>query len=380
MIASTQTSPPRAVAPPEKAVLLNPGPVNVHSQVRDALAYPDVCHREPESIELLTRAREKATLVCGGDDAHTSVLLSGSGTAALEAALSSIVAPDGKILVLDNGNYGERIHRIVAAHGIAGMRLEFGWTTPIDVDAVDAALTADPAITHVGMVHHETSTGMLNPLREIGAVVAKHGRSLVVDAISSVGSEDFDMRLDNVDWCVGTANKCLEGLPGISFVCAPRAALDALADVPPRTFYLDLHGHYVAQDKDKAPLFTPAMQVLYAFDAALDIALREGVSARAARYGRLAEQVRAGFTQRGLRFLLPADQRANSVTHLHVPDGITYEELHDGLKAAGFVIYGVQKRLGAVFRVANMGQLDEQHIAEFFAAFDRVLDGAGASV
>jgi 2-aminoethylphosphonate-pyruvate transaminase len=364
--------------PPKASVLLNPGPVNVHEQVRAAMSYPDVCHREPEAAGLMSRTRAKATAVCGGDERFTSVLFAGSGTAALEAAFSSVVPRDGKILVLDNGNYGERLHRIVSVHGIPERHLEFGWTNPMDPAVIDAALAEDPSITHVGLVHHETSTGMLNPLREIGQVVARHGRSLLVDGISSVGAEPFDMVADNVDWLVGTANKCLEGLPGVSFVCARRDRLDELAQVPTRTFYLDLHGHYVAQDQVGAPLFTPAVQVMFAFEKALDLMLAEGVDARIARYRALAAQLRAGFDARGLRYLLPAEHWSNSVTNLLVPRGIRYADLHDGLKDEGFIVYGVQEQLGDVFRVANMGQLSEAVIEDFLAALDRVLTKHGA--
>ncbi|PRY39675.1 pyridoxal-phosphate-dependent aminotransferase family protein [Umezawaea tangerina] len=363
----------KAAPPPSRTVLLNPGPVNVHERVRSALAYPDVCHREPEVADLMTRVRAKATAVCGGDETCTSVLLAGSGTAALEAAVSSVVPADGRILVLDNGNYGLRIHLIVATHGIDETYLEFGWTNPIDPAAVERALVDDPTITHVAMVHHETSTGMLNPVRAIGEITHRLGRSLLVDAISSVGAESFDMLADHVDWCVATANKCLEGLPGVSFVCAPRSRFEELADVPAHTFYLDLHGHYRGQAIVGAPLFTPAVQVMFAFEQALDLVLEETVTGRAARYAELAAQVRAGLAERGMEFLLPAEHWSNSVTNVMVPDGVRYADLHDGLKDEGYVVYGVQEELGAVFRVANMGQLDEADIKGFFSALDRVL-------
>ncbi|WP_030580032.1 pyridoxal-phosphate-dependent aminotransferase family protein [Streptomyces anulatus] len=356
-----------------RLVLLNPGPVNVHEDVRAAMTSPDQCHREPEAAALMTRVREKATRLSGGDSTDTSVLLAGSGTAALEAAFSSIVPADGRILILDNGNYGERLWRIVDVHGIPHRRMEFGWCNPIDVDAVDRALAEDPGITHVGLVHHETSTGMLNPLREIGAVVAKHGRQLAVDAISSLGSERLDLRADHIDWCVGTANKCVEGLPGVSFVTAPRHRFEGLDGVPARTFYLDLYGHFISQDRKNAPLFTPALQVMTALEEALDRSLTEGVRGRAARYTALAEQIRTGLAERGVRFLLPAEQRANSVTNVYVPEGMTYDELHTGLKAEGYVVYSTQEQLEGVFRVANMGQLDGDDITGFLAAFDRVL-------
>ncbi|MFI9626411.1 aminotransferase class V-fold PLP-dependent enzyme [Streptomyces sp. NPDC052042] len=356
-----------------RLVLLNPGPVNVHDDVRAAMTTPDQCHREPEAAALMTRVREKATRISGGDDTFTSVLFAGSGTAALEAAFSSVVPADGRILILDNGNYGERLWRIVDVHGIPHHRMEFGWCNPIDPAAVDRALAEDPGITHVGLVHHETSTGMLNPLREIGAVVAEHGRQLVVDAISSLGSERLDLRADHIDWCVGTANKCLEGLPGVSFVTAPRHRLEALENIPTRTFYLDLHGHFRSQDRVRAPLFTPALQVMNALDKALDLALDEGTEGRGARYAALAAQIRDGLAERGARFLLPAEDRANSVTNVYVPDGMTYEDLHDGLKAEGYVIYSTQEQLTRVFRVANMGRLDSDDISGFLAAYDRVV-------
>jgi 2-aminoethylphosphonate-pyruvate transaminase len=149
--------------------------------------------------------------------------------------------------------------------------------------------------------------------------------------------------------------------------------LEALASVPTRTFYLDLYGHYIGQDKVGAPLFTPAMQVLYAFNAALDLTIEETVAGRTARYAALAARIRAGLARRGLRFLLPSAHRSTSVTNVLVPDGIDYRDLHDGLKDEGFVVYGVQEQLGRVFRVANMGQVDAHDIDRFFAALDRVL-------
>lgn len=353
--------------------MLNPGPVNVAPAVREALGFPDVCHREAEVLQLITDVRAKVARVCGGDDRHTSVLLTGSGTAALEATLSSVVPPDGRILVLDNGHYGERMYCIVAVHRIANMRLEFGWHHPIDLGAVDKALADDTTITHVAVVHHETSTGRINPLRELGALVRRHGRSLVVDAISSLGSEQLDMDLDEIDWCVGTANKCLEGVPGMSFVCAARSSLNALESVPARSFYLDLYGHYVSQERVGVPLFTPAVQVLYAFGVALDAVIAEGVQARTARYAALADQVRTGVSERGLQIPLAPETRSTSVTNVEIPAGITYAQLHDDLRAQGYVVYGVQERAGDVFRVANMGYLNGDHIAGFLDALDRVL-------
>jgi 2-aminoethylphosphonate-pyruvate transaminase len=365
--------------PPPNAVLLNPGPVSVHPQVRDALAYPDVCHREPEVAALMANTRAKIAAICGGGNAYTGVLITGSGTAALEAAFASIVPPKGRILILDNGHYGKRLRDIVGAYRVPLSRLEFGWASRFDLAAIDRALAEDPTITHVGMVHHETSTGMLNPLQEVGEIVARHGRSLAVDAISSLGSEVLNIEKDNIDWCVGTANKCLEGLPGISFVCAPRAKLRQLGDQEPRGYYLDLYRHFVAQEEN-VPAFTPAVQVLYAFDRALDLTLTETVARRGRRYRDCAAELRRGLDRLGFRSLLPAQDMANSVTVAHLPSEISYTALHDALKRRGFVIYATQPKLGPTVRIANMGQLSEADLVAFLEALEEVvhdLRGAG---
>lgn len=357
---------PSTTPPPARAVLLNPGPVNVDPRVREVLIYPDVCHREPEVTALLAAVRDKATRICGGGEQHTSVVLTGSGTAALEAALTTAVPPGGRVLVLDNGHYGQRLAQIVDVYGIECRQLRFGWAATIDLAALDATLTADSGISHVAMVHHETSTGMLNPVRAAGEIVARHGRELVVDAISSVGAEDLDVVRDRVGWCVGTANKALEGLPGVSFVVARRDAFEALAELRPRSFSLDLHRQYLAQHHDRAPAFTPAVQILYAFDRALDLALAEGVAARMTRYANLAQQLRAGLAVRGFTFLLGEEHRSHSITAVRLPPGLCYDELHDRLKRAGFVIYAAQGELaGRYFRLANMGQLTPADIASF---------------
>jgi 2-aminoethylphosphonate-pyruvate transaminase len=341
--------------------------------VREALNYPDACHREPEVAALMNAARQKVALVCGGEEEHTGVLITGSGTAALEAALASIVPPDGRILTLDNGHYGRRLREIVAAHGVRHESLEFGWAERFDLGLIDQALAADPAITHVSMVHHETSTGMLNPLREVGDLVSRHGRSLAVDAISSLGSERLEMRADNIDWCVGTANKCLEGLPGISFVCASRRQLRALGDWNPRGYYLDLHKHFVAQEDEEAPAFTPAVQILFAFDRALDLALAETPPGRGRRYRERAAELRACLDRLGLEPLLPAELMANSVTVSRLPPEVSYADLHDELKQRGFVVYATQPQLGPTVRIANMGHLTATDIERFTAALEQTV-------
>ncbi len=352
---------------------MNPGPVLVDQRVRDALTGPDLCHREPEFAELMTTVRDKLRIACLGDSQYSSVVFAGSGTAALEAVVSSVVPPAGRLLVLDNGHYGDRIAKIAQVHHIPHVTLEFGWAVPYRLDRLETALAKDPSITHVAMVHHETSTGMLNPLKEVGRLVSRHGRSLIVDAISSLGGEILDVRGDCIDWCISTANKCIESIPGVSFVCAPRAALEALAEVPSRTFYLDLHAHYVAQEVRREPVFTPAVQAMCALDAALDLLLKESVAARNARYRALAQQLREGLEARGFRLMLPAQDRSCLLTVVHLPESLTYAYLHDRLKQCGFVIYAGQGTLSrGFFRLSTMGQITHDDIHAFLQGVDQV--------
>ena len=196
----------------------------------------------------------------------------------------------------------------------------------------------------------------------------------MVDAISSVGGEILDVEADRVDWCVGSANKCIEGLPGLSFVCAPRARLDALEAIAPRTFYLNLYNQYVSTDRFQTPPFTPAVQTFYAFDVALDLMLAEGIEARHGRYSALAAQLRKGLADLNFRFLLPPESRSCTLTAVYLPEGVSYSDLHDKLKSKGFVIYAAQDSLKQrVFRIANMGQITAGDIAAFLDALRQVL-------
>ncbi|MFI8828815.1 pyridoxal-phosphate-dependent aminotransferase family protein [Streptomyces sp. NPDC053431] len=360
------------VAPP-RVVLMNPGPVVADERVRAALGGPDLCHREPEFTALMTRVRDRVTRICGGGPEHTSLVLTGSGTAAVEATIASAVPADGGLLAVDNGHYGERMYEIAGTYGLRRQRLAFGWGTPLDLAAVERALVADPALSHVAVVHHETSTGMLNDIAAVARIAHRHGREVVVDAVSSVGAEDVDVERDGVDWLAGSANKCLEGMPGLSFVTARRAAFARITGRPPRSYSLDLGRHFAAQETARVPAFTPAVPAFYAFDAALELALAEGVAGRAARYGRLAAQLRAGLTDLGFALLLPPEHRAVGLTAVVLPDGISYEQLHGPLKAAGFVIYAAQGALAdRHFRLSTLGALTTEDISGFLDALARV--------
>lgn len=356
-------------------ILLNPGPVNVSPRVTAAMSRGDLCHREPEFSDLLDAVRTKLVraFAPGGD--WVAVPLTGSGTLALEAAVSSSTSPGRKMLVVVNGVYGARILEMAQTHDIDTVVLENEWTERPDPARVASALAADPAIEVVSVVHHETTTGLRNPVEAIGRVVREAGRVLLVDSISGLAGDPIDVDAWGIDICVGVANKCIQGIPGIGFVLTRRSEMARMAELPQRTVYLHLPRHFAAHEKRTVP-FTAAVQALYALDEALDELLEETVEGRIARYAKAARQLREGFEQMGLRPLLPAEWRSNSITTVALPEGRAYVDLHRELKEAGFVIYEGQGELAkTAFRVANMGALASEDFARFLETLEVSLNG-----
>ena len=352
-----------------RQVLMNPGPVNADERVRAALGGPDVCHREVEFTDLLRRVRDKVTRICGGGDDHASVILTGSGTSAVEAIISSVVPRDGGVLAVDNGHYGKRMHDIAVSHGLTTRHLDLGWGSRVHQADIGRALAADERLTHVLVVHHETSTGMRNDVAAVATEARRYGRQVIVDAVSSVGAEYLDMRATGIDWLAGSANKCLEGMPGLGFVCGRRSGFATLDALPRRTFSLDLHRHYLAQEIAGAPAFTPGVPAFYAFDVALDLALSEGVAARGARYARLAEQLRDGLERLGFRLLLAPEDRAVSLTAAALPPGVEFATVHSAMRDAGFVIYPAQEVLaGGYLRLSTMGTMTARDVDGFLTS------------
>lgn len=345
-------------------ILLNPGPVTLSERVRQALLRPDLCHRESEFAELQTSIRAKLLAVYGLDPAEwAAVLLTGSGTAAVEAMLTSLVPADGGLVVLENGVYGERMGRIAAVHGIRSTRVGHPWGAVLDGTRVRAAVQGMVGPVRVAAVHHETTTGLLNPTPPPGL----DGRApVLLDAVSSFGGEPIAFGAGRVEACAGAANKCLHGVPGAAFVLLRRALL--AGELPQRSVYLDLATYCRAQDAGSTP-FTQSVQAFYALDEALD-ELRDqgGWTARRARYRTLSARVRDVLAGLGVEPLLPARASSSVLSAFRLPPGRDYASIHDGLKRRGFVVYAGQGRLAdSIFRIAVMGAISDGDV-------DRLLD------
>jgi 2-aminoethylphosphonate-pyruvate transaminase len=355
-------------------VLLNPGPACTTPTVRQALLTPDLCHREPEFLSVMRRVREEIADLAGGGGEWSTVIFSGSGTAAVESAVSSVVPPDRKLLVIDNGVYGDRIRQMAAAHGIPHQVLKYEWTEPPRAADVDTAFAADPLLSHLAVVHHETTTGLLNPVADLAEVCRKHGRSLILDAMSSFAGEPLDVRAQGIDYLISSSNKCLQGMPGLSFVVARRAALESIAAIPPRSVYLNLHAQWEAEEADNTP-FTPAIQIFFALQQAIEETRAEGLENRCRRYRAAAAALREGMAALGLEPIVPPEWSSNTLTTFPLPRGIAYDALHDAMKRRGYIIYAGQGDLKRwAFRIANLGTLTADDMRGVVAAVRDSID------
>ena len=353
-------------------LLLNPGPVTLTERVRRSLLQPDLCHRESEFFDLQDEARARLVAAYALDPAEwAAVLMTGSGTAAVESMIAALVPQDGKLLVIENGVYGERITQIATQYGIAHDVLKHDWMQAPDLAQIAARLDAG-GYSHVAVIHHETTTGRLNDLGAIADVCRARGVKMLVDGVSSFGAEAIDFAGGVIDAVAATANKCLHGVPGAAFVIVRRSALAKAAS---RTYYLDLGRLAKLQDQRNTP-FTPSVHAYYA----LVEALREfdeagGWRARHAHYKALADQAQAGLAARGMPLVLPEGASSVVLRAYRLPQGVTYETLHDGLKARGFVIYAGQGGLSKeLFRISTMGAIqaaDVERLLEGFTALTR---------
>ncbi|MEQ1794783.1 MAG: alanine--glyoxylate aminotransferase family protein [Nitrospira sp.] len=354
-------------------ILLNPGPVNVSERVRQALLRPDICHRESEFTELQLRIQAKLlkAFVPGAEADYAAVLITGSGTAAVESALMSAIPHGKRVLVLNNGVYGDRLSQMVGLHRLGVSELKYEWTARPDPERLRLALRQHPEVHAVAMVHHETTTGLINPVKEIADVVDSQNRAFILDAVSGLGGETVDIAGSHIYMVAGTAGKCIQGFPGVSFVLVRKGFLERMRQYPKRSWYLHLT-HYVDDQGRGTIPFTPAVQAFYGFDEALSELLEEGVANRIQRYKKASTLIRARMAKLGIKPMLTPERQSNTITAYSLPDGVAYDQLHDRLKKQGYVIYAGQGQLESkIFRVANMGALTEAQLTGFLDAFEQ---------
>ena len=360
--------------------LLTPGPLTTSLRTRQAMLH-DWGSWDVDFNTITGRIRERLLQIVAGQATHECVPLQGSGTFSVEAAIGTLVPRNGHVLVPQNGAYCQRIARICRVLGRRLTTLDYAEDTQVAASDIDRALTRDDSITHVALVHCETSTGILNPLEDIAAVVARHGRGLLVDAMSSFGALEIDAQRTPFDAVVAASGKCLEGPPGMGFVIARRAVLER-AEGNSHSLAMDLHDQWVYMQKTTQWRYTPPTHVVAAFDAAITQYLEEGGrEARHARYARNCRTLIDGLARLGLRSFLPAAIQAPIIVTFHAPETprYTFKTFYDAVKSRGYVLYPGKLTTVETFRVGCMGQLGERGIAGAVAAVGEVLAGMRAA-
>jgi 2-aminoethylphosphonate-pyruvate transaminase len=346
-------------------VLLNPGPALTSEGVKRAAAGVDLCHREPEFTLLDGRIRAKLRDVAGVCEDWALALISGSGTAADELAVRAAVRPGKRVLVVVNGVYGERLRAMAERAGIPVVTSERAWTDPADPDEIAEILGTAEDIDAVAVVHHETTTGLLNPVAEIAAAARDADVRVVLDGVSSFGVEELDVPGSGVDFVACSSNKCLQGLPGAAFLLVSPAGLERLAEVPPTSVYLDLAAYLRGASSGSVP-FTPAIPALAALDRALDEVLTIGPAEHRRRYAERAARLDELLSELGLEPIVAPDHRSRTVRSVPLPSRVEYSTLHVELKRRGYVIYAGQGPLASeIFRVCCMGTLEPEVLDDF---------------
>jgi 2-aminoethylphosphonate-pyruvate transaminase len=350
-------------------ILLTPGPVMTSPRVREVLAHATFSHRERAFSNLFARVG-RALLHVAHAPNHEPLIVSASGTAATEAAFASLIATTETLLVVSNGAFGVRLAEVAGVLGIPVRHLQYGWAEPMVPADIRQMVIDDPAIGAVAIVQHETSVGCLNPVHAIGEALRGTRARFFVDVVSSLGAEAFDAQASNVAVVIGTANKCLHSVPGVSFVLVRPDAWSA--DVSPRSVYFDLRRYRSNAASPVTIPFTPAVSAIAALDEALlELEEEGGVPARMRHYQELNAHLRRGLADCGIRTCFDALPRSSALTVAEVPPGQTSDELYDTLLARGFVVYQAKGELRErCFLVANMGDLHLETIDRFLVAVD----------
>ena len=359
------------VTTPADKLLFTPGPLTTSATVKQAMLR-DLGSRDREFVEVVRSVRRRLLALANvrQDLGFETVILQGSGTYGIEAMISCAIPPDGKLLALVNGAYGARIAHIARVHGIAVHEERRREDTAFSDADVAALLAVDPAITHVSVVHCETTAGLMNPIEAIARAVTAHGRRLLVDSMSAFGAVPVDLRTLGADFLVASSNKCIEGVPGFVFVLCNRAALLA-CEGKSRTVALDLFAQWRGLEQDGQFRFTPPVHALLAFSRALDeLDAEGGVAGRGLRYRENQQVLLAGMTALGFESYLPAAVQGPIIATFRYPRDarFVFEEFYRRLSDLGFVIYPGKLTAEPCFRVGNIGRIGAMDVSALLAA------------
>ena len=358
----------------KRNILLNPGPATTTDTVKLAQLVPDICPREREFGELMRELGEDLLKVVRADPADwTTVLFCGSGTICMDACVSSLVPAEGKLLIVNNGAYSGRAAEMARAYSVPHIDLKFTIDGLPDLAEVERTLVENPDIAAVYTTHQETGTGILNPVREIGALAHAHGAVMIADTISTYAMIPFAVDEMNIDVCMSSAQKGIQGMTGLSFVLAKKSVLAAAKAYPVRSYYTNLVMQYEGFEQTGEMRFTPPVQTVYAARRALAEYFAEGAAKKWARHTRTIEAVHAGLAELGLKEAIPRAIQSGLVVAVEYPANFDFMRVHDYCYERGYTIYPGKMQTAATFRLCALGAIDEADIRGFFRVFKEAL-------
>lgn len=364
----------------KRNVLLNPGPATTTDTVKMAQIVPDICPREKEFADRMAQFRKDILGVVHADpNEYTSVLFCGSGTICIDVCVNSLLPEGRKMLIVDNGAYSSRAAEVCRCYGLPHIDLKSSVYDIPDIKTIEEALEADPDIAVVYCCHHETGTGVLNPIREIGAAAHRHGAILIADTTSSLGMIPIDVERDNIDFCMASAQKGIMAMTGLSFVIGKTAEVVKSKDYPVRSFYCNLYQQYAGFEKNGEMRFTPPVQTVYAALQGLKEYYEEGETPKYERHLRVNKAIHEGLAKLGLKEAIRPEIQSGLVVSVLYPEDPRWDfgKVHDYCYERGFTIYPGKISTSDTFRLCSLGAIDENDIKDFFAVFTEALDKLG---
>lgn len=352
----------------KKNILLNPGPANTTNSVKHSQIVPDICPREKEFGDVLNWVCKELTKFVANKNDYATILFGGSGTAAIESIISSVISKDDRILIMNNGEYGKRAIEIASIYGLDFLEFKSPVNQPINLDLLNDFINHSfPKITHLFIVHNETTTGILNDIKSVGLIAGENNIIFIVDAMSSFGAIPINMEKMNIGYLAASSNKNIQGMAGVSFVIASKKELKKIKKIKHKNLYLNLYAQYDYFKRNNQTRFTPPVQTIYALKQAIEELKKEGVKNRYKRYSNCWEILISGLSGLGLNFVVPIDHHSKIITAVYEPDNKNYNfnKMHDFLYKKGITIYPGKVGNMKTFRVANIGDISSKDVYFF---------------
>ena len=359
----------------KRNILLNPGPATTTDTVKSAQIVPDICPRESEFADILARLQGDLVKIAHGGDDYSAVLFCGSGTVCMDVCLNSLLPQEKKILLINNGAYSSRAVEICRYYGLPHIELKFGDDELPSLREIEKVLSENDDISVVYSTQHETGTGLLNPVRKIGALAHQYHCVSVVDTTSSYGMIPVDVHSDNIDFCMSSAQKGLMAMTGLSFIIGKTKLIEKSADYPKRSYYCNLFMQYEHFLKSRQMHFTPPVQTIYAAAQAMEEFFTEGEEKKYLRHKKVNESIRNGLSRIGFKEYIKEELQAGLVISAIYPDDTnwSFNRVHDYCYEQGFTIYpGVIQEINT-FRLCSFGAIDVSDINDFFRVFETAL-------